>query len=128
MTMEDGNHGGNNSQQCSDINTIKGQLPDMLRRLDRLEDKQQDHDKSIKELFTAQEGTKIYVKQILDEIAALKNQLFTFLTDFSKQSGKERTDNLSKWMDYSKFILQTTFYLVLVYYLSKKGVVIPNGH
>lgn len=122
--MEEGNHGGNN--QCTDINQIKGQMPDILRRLDRLEDKQQDHDQSIKELFTAQEGTKIYVKQILDEIAALKNQLFTFLTDFAKQAGTERANNQKSWMDYTKFVLQATFYIVLAYVLAKKGVSIPN--
>lgn len=113
---------------------------DIKRRLDRLEDADRRHAEDIRELYKAQEGTKVYVTQILGSIQQLETKLFGLVTQLTtthekdrkeaikaaqKERAEERTERskaAQAWIEFSKYIIGATIAVVILYLFQTGGV------
>lgn len=101
---------------------------DIKRRLDRLEEADKRHEEDIRELYKAQEGTKVYVTQILASIQQLETKLFGLVTNLSKShekersaERKERSQAAQNWIEFSKYVIGATIAVVVLYLFQGGG-------
>ncbi|WP_433958532.1 hypothetical protein [Cytobacillus horneckiae] len=101
---------------------------DIKRRLDRLEEDDKRHEEDIRELYKAQEGTKVYVTQILNSIQQLETKLFGLVTSLSKSQEKERNAERKErgkaaqnWIEFSKYVIGATIAVVVLYLFQSGG-------
>lgn len=101
---------------------------DIKRRLDNLETADKRHEEDIRELYKAQEGTKVYVTQILNTIQQLETKLFSLVTNLSqnsqnnaKESIKERTKTQELWHSTFKYVIAGTIGAIVLYLFGQKG-------
>jgi chromosome segregation ATPase len=106
---------------------------DIRRRLDKLEDADERHEEDIRELYKAQEGTKVYVTQILSSIQQLETKLFGLVTQLTQNQDKERKEaakiaqaernaerkersrTAQGWLDFGKYVIAATLGAVILY-------------
>ncbi|MGP9042090.1 hypothetical protein [Cytobacillus kochii] len=112
----------NNSQR------VLAENVDIRRRLDRLEEADSRHEEDIRELYKAQEGTKVYVTQILQTIQQLETKLFGLVTSLSSSQEKERnaerkerSKSAQNWIEFSKYVIGATIAVVVLYLFQNGG-------
>lgn len=91
---------------------------DIKRRLDKLEDSDYRHDENIKQLYAHQEGTKVYVNQILQKLESLETKLFTALTTNVRNNQRERKD----WQELLKYVIGATIGIIILYLFQQGGI------
>jgi len=101
----------------SQLQRLTTEQTEIKRRIDKLEDNDARHEKDIKQLYVNQEGTKVYVTQILQKIDALETKLFNALTSAGTNTQKERQN----WMDLIKYVIGITIGAIVMYVFSTGG-------
>lgn len=103
------------------------EIAEIKRRLNKLEDSDERHDKDIRELYKQAEGTKVYVTQILSTIQQLETKLFGLVTSLTtSQDGErnaerdERNKANANWLGFTKYVIGATIG-VIVLYLFQQG-------
>lgn len=111
-----------------DIQRLNQENVDMKRRLDRLEEADKRHEEDIRELYKAQEGTKVYVTQILNSIQQLETKLFGLIANITSSQEKERnaerkerSKSAQLWIDFSKFVIAATVGAIVLYLFQNGG-------
>lgn len=101
---------------------------DIKRRLDKLETSDERHDTDIRELYKANEGTKVYVTQILNSIQQLETKLFGLITNLTSSQDKERSADrkersvaADRWINFSKYIIGATIGVIVLYIFQQGG-------
>lgn len=82
-------------KQCEEITKILSVMPEYVKRLEKMESRVDDHERSIKELYIGQAETKVYVKQILDKLNGMEGNLFKFLRQITTDASTERAADRS---------------------------------
>jgi chromosome segregation ATPase len=118
-----------------EVKTIEAQVQrlnaeniDIKRRLDNLESNDRRHEEDIRELYKAQEGTKVYVTQILGSIQQLETKLFGLVSQLTNNQEKdrkaernERSKTQQHFIDFSKFVVAATVGAVVLYLFQNGG-------
>lgn len=125
---------------------LKGQVQrlnaeniEIKRRLEKLEDADERHEEDIRELYKAQEGTKVYVTQILSSIQQLETKLFGLVSQLTTSQDKARTEAAAAaekdreaerkersktaqlWIDFAKFVIAGTVGAIVLYLFQLGG-------
>jgi chromosome segregation ATPase len=103
-----------------EISRLNSENIEAKRRLEKLESNDDRHEKDIKALFINQEGTKVYVTQILTKLDTLETKLFTLLTNFGKDQKEDRQLDRKSWHDTVKYVIGATIG-ALIFYMFTKG-------
>lgn len=111
-----------------DIQRLAQENIDMKRRIEKLEVSDERHDTDIRELYKANEGTKVYVTQILNSIQQLETKLFGLVSNLTssqdkerKEDRKERSATTEKWISFSKYIVGATIGVIVLYIFQQGG-------
>lgn len=94
-----------------EIARLNTEAVEAKRRLERLEENDKRHEDDIRQLYAHQEGTKVYVTQILSKLEALETKLFNALTGAQAGSKDERKG----WQDLFKHVLTLTLGAIVAY-------------
>lgn len=95
---------------------LSAQVQEVGRRVDKLENGDERHDKDIRQLYAAHEGTKAYVTQILSKLDQLEAKLFALITQLTtsqKEDRRAEREERSKWQDLVKYIIGGTVVAVV---------------
>lgn len=136
-------HGGEPNGQCDDIKNLKILYTELKEKVVSLEDVLKGQATEIKAIAGFQEGTKVYVVEIKDQLDRMENRLFTFMGDLVKnlttkdatiattEAKKEEAleasktkENIHKWdklLDTLKAIFQIAAGAIAGYIVSKGG-------
>jgi chromosome segregation ATPase len=104
-----------------DVGRLNNENIDFRRRIEKLEYNDERHEKDIKALYIHQEGTKVYVTQILNKIETLETKLFTLLTGFGKDQKEDRQLDRKSWHDTVKYVIGATIGALIFYMFTKGG-------
>jgi len=114
--------------QQADILQLRQENVDMKRRIEKLEDNDARHDTDIRELYKANEGTKVYVTQILSSIQNLETKLFQLVTNLTssqdterKAERRERSQSALNWIGFSKYVIGATIGVLILYLFQQGG-------
>jgi chromosome segregation ATPase len=143
MTGEIGNH-ERGSNQCPDIKTVKdvtlpdlvkqlgdlkervAQLPEILRRLEKAEDRIEEGRENIAKLYTGLGETKVLVNQILDKLDGLETKIFSYMTQAIEAASirdKDKSGGLNKdLIDLLKFVIAGTIIAIVTALFIKGGI------
>jgi ATP phosphoribosyltransferase regulatory subunit HisZ len=102
------------------IERLNNENVDFRRRIEKLENDDERHEKDIRALFVHQEGTKAYVTQILEKLNTLETKLFTTLLSFNKDRKEESKEDRKSWHDTVKYVIGATIG-ALIFYMFTKG-------
>jgi len=117
------------------IERLNAEMIEVKRRLERSEEADERHEEDIRELYKAQEGTKVYVTQILGSIQQLETKLFGLVTQLTQnqekerkaaqqernQERKERSTTAQNWIEFSKYVIGATIAIVVLYLFQNGG-------
>jgi uncharacterized coiled-coil DUF342 family protein len=110
------------------LQRLNAEMIEVKRRLERSEEADERHEEDIRELYKAQEGTKVYVTQILGSIQQLETKLFGLITNLTSNQEKdrnaerkERSKTAQLWVDFSKYVIGATIAVVVLYLFQNGG-------
>jgi uncharacterized coiled-coil DUF342 family protein len=110
------------------LQRLNAEMIEVKRRLQRSEEADERHEEDIRELYKAQEGTKVYVTQILGSIQQLETKLFGLITNLTTSQEKERNAERKErsktaqlWIDFSKFVIAATIGAIVLYLFQAGG-------
>lgn len=101
---------------AKDVAQIKVQVEEVVKTTERLHSNDQRQAEDIRELYKHQEGTKVYVTQILQKLEGLETKIFSLLADQAQTNAKERKD----WKELVKYIIGGTIGLLIYHYMGGK--------
>lgn len=126
-------------EEAKDIQRLNTEMIEVKRRVENLEITDKRHEEDIRELYKAQEGTKVYVTQILGSIQQLETKLFGLVTNLTQNQDKERKEaakaaqqernaerkerskTAQLWIDFAKFIVAGTVGAIVLYLFQLGG-------
>jgi len=79
--------------RCDDIKRMVAVIPEYIKRLEKVEERQGATDKTVNELVASHAETKIYVKLILDNINKLENNMLGYVKQAMTDATKERIED-----------------------------------
>lgn len=110
------------------VQRLNAEMIEVKRRVGNLEVTDKRHEEDIRELYKAQEGTKVYVTQILSKIDGLETKLFTMVTNITSSQDKERkaerserSKTMQNWIEFSKYVVGATIAVVVLYLFQGGG-------
>ncbi len=119
-----------NGIQCEDIQKLKNLWPELEKWKEKIEAQVNGQGSAIQEIIKFQGGTKVYVEEIKEQITNLENRLFTFMADLVKNlttkdeksdatAANERDKQTQKWLDFAKWIIGGTIFIIVAYMFTK---------
>lgn len=112
------------------------EISELKRRTYSLESNSERHEKDIRELYKHQEGTKVYVTQILESINKLDTKLFTLVAEREaavlrqhseaekmkerRETAADRATERKDWKELIKYVVGATVG-ALIYYAVTGG-------
>lgn len=113
---------------AADIQRLNQENIEVKRRIKKLEDSDERHDKDIRGLYTQAEGTKVYVTQILNSLQQLETKLFGLITNLTTSQDternaerQERSQSASNWISFSKYVIGATIGIAILYLFQQGG-------
>lgn len=110
------------------LQRLNAEMIEVKRRLENQEIADKRHEEDIRELYKAQEGTKVYVTQILGTIQQLETKLFGLVTQLTTSQEKdrkaersERSKTAQSWIEFSKYVIGATIAVIVVYLFQMGG-------
>lgn len=114
--------------ESAQIHRLNAENIDIKRRLETLEGNDRRHEEDIRELYKAQEGTKVYVTQILGSIQQLETKLFGLVTQLTTSADRDRKAERTErgktaqlWINFSKYVIGATIAVVVLYLFQQVG-------
>lgn len=118
---------------AKDITRLETELQGIRQRITQVEENDKRHEEDIRLLYANQEGTKVYVTQILNKLEALESKLFTLVTQLTQNQEadrqadrrsaekviKESAKATTSWQDLIKFIINITLGVIIMYLFSQ---------
>lgn len=83
-------------------------------RVERLEERVDRMEQDLTVVKTEQAETRVYVKQIFERIDDLK--------DMIKSAGKNQTKNQTQWIEFAKWLIGGTIFIIVAYIFGGGGV------
>lgn len=122
----------NTGQPCADIIKLKTDWDNMKEWKHETDIEIRDLKEGYSKIIEFQGGTKVYVGEIKDQLSNMENRLFNFMGDLVKnltqkesneddKSRQERNITTKAWLDFSKFILAGTIFIIVAYFFIKRG-------
>lgn len=101
----------------AEVHALREANKELQRRVKKLEENDDRHEKDIRALYEHQAGTKAYVEQILQKLESLETKLFNAFTTSQKNSNEERTG----WMNLIQYVIGATIGVVVLYLFQQSG-------
>ncbi len=118
-------------ESCDDIKKVLTLWKELEKWKAGVDERLNQHDRSIKDITTFQAETKTYVTEIKNQIDRLETRLFSFMDGLvknltareeteNKAAQTERTTTTDKWISFSKWIIGGTIFVIVAYFFGKE--------